>query len=208
MSDIRILIVEDEPLIAEDIAAALTQVDFSVTGVAYDANEALLQLFSNTPDLVLLDINLGGGDEGLGVAETIREKYAIPFLFLTSYTDKATVNRAKTTEPAGYLVKPFTEASLYTSIEIAWYNYQQKNASRYPPLDLARINKKLAPSQPLSEREFEVLQRIYEGKTNQQIAYALFISPNTIKKHINNAYLKLDTPTRSAAIARLRSLNK
>ncbi|MCU0381526.1 MAG: response regulator, partial [Chitinophagaceae bacterium] len=65
MSDIRILIVEDEPLIAEDIAAALTQVDFSVTGVAYDAKEALLQLSSNTPDLVLLDINLGGGDEGL-----------------------------------------------------------------------------------------------------------------------------------------------
>lgn len=208
MSDIRILIVEDEPLIAEDIAAALTQVDFSVTGVAYDAKEALLELSSNTPDLVLLDINLGGGDEGLDVAETIREKYAIPFLFLTSYTDKATVNRAKTKEPAGYLVKPFTEASLYTSIEIAWYNYQQKNASRYPPLDLARINKKLAPTQPLSEREFEVLQRIYEGKTNQQIADALFISPNTIKKHINNAYLKLDTPTRSAAIARLRSLNK
>ena len=207
MSEIRVLIVEDEPLIAEDIAAILQHIDFSVSGLVYTKVDALAELEENTPDFVLLDINLNGEQEGIEIAEIIRKKYHIPFVFLTSYSDKATVNLAKATEPSGYLVKPFTEASLFTTIEVAWYNHQQKNANRFPDLNLDVINKNMEPGAGLSEREFEVLKLIYEGNTNQQIAAALFVSSNTIKKHINNAYLKLDSPTRSSAIARLRMLN-
>lgn len=207
MSELRVLITEDEPLIAADIAAALTAYEFHVSGIAYSYEEAEHELATNLPDIVLLDINLHGNQEGIGLAQLIHEKYHIPFVFLTSYSDKATVNQAKTTEPSGYLVKPFTDASLYTSLEVAWYNHQQNVSKSYPKLNMDKINRNLLPGPALSEREFEVLDLIYAGKSNQQIAAGLFVSGNTIKKHINNAYLKLDAPTRTAAIARLRELN-
>ena len=204
MNEIRVLIVEDEPLIAEDIAATLRHADFAVSGIAYSKQEALDKISSQVPDLALLDINLSGGMEGIEIAEEINRKYILPFVFLTSYADKQTLEKAKQTEPAGYIVKPFSEASLYSTIEIALYNYAQKMKAGYPEPQLEKINRHL--SSPISEREFEVLQMIYEGRPNKQICDSLFISLNTIKKHINNAYMKLDASSRSTAIARIREL--
>ncbi|MGQ0737676.1 MAG: response regulator [Bacteroidota bacterium] len=204
MSEIRVLIVEDEPLIAEDIAATLRQADFVVSGIAYSKEEALDQINSHVPDLALLDINLNGGMEGIEIAEEINRKFILPFVFLTSYADKQTLVKAKQTEPSGYIVKPFSEASLYSAIEIALYNYAQKMKAGYPEPQLEKINRHLSSS--ISEREFEVLQLIYEGRPNKQICDSLFISLNTIKKHINNAYMKLDASSRSTAIARIREL--
>ena len=203
MSELRFLVVEDEPLIAEDIAFTLQKMDFVVAGIAYSKDNALLQLSTNTPDFVLLDINLNRGQEGIEIAKEINSKYQLPFIFLTSYSDKATLQQAKTTEPSGYIVKPFNEQGLYAAIEIALYNHAQKNKTQYPDLKIEKINKQLIA--PLSEREFEVLQLIYEGKTNQQIAEQIFVSINTVKKHINSAYLKIDAATRTAALAKLRS---
>ncbi len=204
MSDLRFLIVEDEPLIAEDIAVTLQHLDFITSGIAYNKENALKQLSVNTPDFVLLDINLSGKQEGIEIAREINQKYQLPFIFITSYSDKITLQEAKTTGPAGYIVKPFTEQTLYAAIEIALYNHTQKNKIHYPELRVEKINKQLATA--LSEREFEVLQLIYEGITNQQIAEKIFVSINTIKKHINSAYLKLDVATRTAALAKLRAL--
>ena len=204
MSDIRILIVEDEPLIAEDIATTLVQADYSISGIAYSKEDALNELVNNQPDMVLLDINLNGGIEGIEIGEYLKAKYQVPFVYLTSYADKQTLDKAKQTEPSGYIIKPFSEASLFSTIEIALYNYAQKTKSSYPDLSMEKINRHLTT--PFSQREFEVLQLIYEGITNQQIGEQLFISINTIKKHINNAYLKMGSETRSAAIAKLREL--
>jgi DNA-binding NarL/FixJ family response regulator len=204
MSDIRVLIVEDEPLIAEDIAATLLQADFDVSAIAYSKEDALYQLMMNQPDMVLLDINLNGGIEGIEIAEQIKRKFTLPFIYLTSYSDKQTLEKAKKTEPSGYIVKPFSEASLCAVIEIALYNHAQKTKAYYPALNLGTINRDLVS--PLSEREFEVLCLIYEGKTNLQIAAQIFISINTVKKHINSAYMKINAETRSGAIATLRKL--
>jgi DNA-binding NarL/FixJ family response regulator len=204
MSEIRVLIVEDEPLIAEDIAATLRLADFAVSGIAYSKQEALDEINSHVPDLALLDINLSGGTEGIEIADEIKKKYSLPFVFLTSYADKQTLEKAKQTEPAGYIVKPFSEASLYSTIEIALYNHAQKMKAGYPEPKLEKINRYLAAS--LSEREFEVLLMIYEGQPNKQICDLLFISLNTVKRHINNAYFKLDANSRSSAIARIREL--
>lgn len=203
MSDLRILIVEDEPLIAADIAASIEEMDFVATGIAYSIETALEELKNNTPDIVLLDIQLNKGQEGIEIAQVINEKYGLPFIYLTSFSDKRTLQDAKTTEPYGYVVKPFNEAGLYAAIEIALYNHIQKNKSKFPELLLERINKQLAD--PFTDREFEVLQLIYNGNTNNQIAEKLFISINTVKKRINSAYLKMDTTSRTAALARLRS---
>lgn len=204
MTEIKILIVEDEPIIAEDIASALKKNEYEVSGIAYDLMDALHELKTNTPDLALLDINLNGAQEGIEIADYISKNYHFPFVFLTSYSDKGTLEKAKHTEPSGYIVKPFSEAGLYSTIEIAMYNFAQKNKNKFPELSQRIINKSLI--EPVSDREFELLYLIYEGNTNQQIADKLFISLNTVKKHINHIYLKLDTVSRSNTIARLREL--
>ncbi len=204
MTEIRILIVEDEPIIAEDISSALEKNEYKVSGIVYDMEDALHELKTNTPDFALLDINLSGEQEGIQIAEIISRDYHIPFVFLTSYSDKGTLDKAKHTEPSGYIVKPFSEAGLYSTIEIALYNFAQKNKNKFPELSLQAINKSLPES--ISEREFELLSLIYNGNTNQQIADTLFISLNTVKKHINHMYLKLDSHSRSGTIARLREL--
>jgi DNA-binding NarL/FixJ family response regulator len=204
MNEIRILIVEDEPIIAENIAMYLTNNDYKVCGIAYDGEAARQQIMYNTPDAVLMDINLGAGEDGIDLAGFIKKNYSIPLLFLTSYTDKETIGRAKEAEPYAYIVKPFDEKTLLASLEIALSNFAKRNNKHIPILSFLKINKHLINQ--LSQREFEVLQLIYEGKTNQQIAEKILISVNTVKKHINNAYLKLDVATRTSAVARLLEL--
>ena len=204
MSEVRVLIVEDEPVIAENIAMYLNNNDFMVSGIAYDNEEARNQLMHNTPDAVLMDINLGCDEDGIDLAAFINKNYKIPIVFLTSYADKETIHRAKEIEPGAYIVKPFYEEALLASLEIAISNFARRNTQQIPLLSFAKINKHLIAQ--LSVREFEVLQLIYEGKTNQQIAEQINISINTVKKHINSAYLKLDVPTRTKGIARLLEL--
>jgi DNA-binding NarL/FixJ family response regulator len=202
MSELKILIVEDEPVIAENIAMYLNNYDFTVSAIAYDDEEAINQLTTNTPDAAILDINLDAPMNGIQIAEYINKNCRLPFLFLTSYADKETLAKAKAVEPWGYIVKPFNEKTLLASLEIAISNFAQRSNQQVPQLNLAKINRQLINH--LSEREFDVMQLIYAGKTNQQIAAAIFVSINTIKKHIQNAYLKLDATSRSSVIARLR----
>lgn len=204
VSELKVLIVEDEPLIAEHIATYLAKAEFAVCGIAHDDEEAIHQLRSFMPDAVILDINLDSEQDGIQIAEYINQKYQVPFLFLTSYADRDTLERAKKVEPWGYIVKPFNEKTLIASLEIAIYNFAQRQNQFVPELSMDKINKSLAT--PLSAREFEVVQHIYAGKSNQQIANELFVSLNTIKKHINNAYLTIDANSRSTCIARLRAL--
>lgn len=198
------MIVEDEPIIAEQIAVYLSNDDFIVSGIAYDPEEALKQLQINTPDAVLLDINLGSDKDGIDLAAYINKHYKIPLLFLSSYADKDTINRAKEVEPGAFIIKPFDEKTLIASLEIALSNFARRHIQQVPVLSFSKINKHLIMQ--LSEREFEVLQWLYLGHTNQQIAEKILISVHTIKKHINNAYLKLDVPSRTKAIGRLMEL--
>lgn len=204
MSEIRVLIVEDEPVIAKNISMYLNNNDFMVSGIAYDYEEAMSELENNTPDAVILDINLDSDQDGIDIASHINKKHHLPFLFLTSYSDKETLQRAKKVEPSGYIVKPFNEKTLLASLEIALSNYAQRSNKDFPELKLEKINKHLLS--PLTEREFTVVQLIYHGKTNNQVAEELFLSLNTIKVHIKNAYLKLDVPSRTMAMVRLREL--
>lgn len=119
---VKILVVEDELIIAEDICNMLKKMGYAVSGSAMDAAEATEMLNQETPDLVLLDINLGGKRDGITLAEEINTKYQVPFIFITSYTDGPTIERAKKVTPANYLVKPFKAEQLYTAIEIALFN--------------------------------------------------------------------------------------
>lgn len=204
MSRLRILIVEDEPVIAEHIAAYLDTADFEVSAIVYEAEEAFSELAANTPDAAILDINLQGEKDGIDIAALIRERYQLPFLFLTAHADKDTLERAKKVKPAGYIVKPFNESTLRASLEIAISNHAQQQNHGLPPLNPDKINRHLL--NPVSDREFEVTRLVYEGITNSQIGERLFISVNTIKTHLKNIYLKLDVNTRVGVIQRLREL--
>ena len=133
MNKIKILIVEDELIIAEDMKEMLHELDYEVMGVVCDCTEAENVLATEIPDIALIDIQLRGGDDGISLAQSIKDKYDIPIIFITSHSEKATVERAKHVEPEGYIVKPFEKEDLYTSIEIALSNFfkaQSKNPEK------------------------------------------------------------------------------
>ena len=122
MTKPKILISEDEVIIAEDLAASLEELGY--TTCAIDSGEDTIDKIRETqPDLVLLDINLGGDHDGVEIGNRIRQEFDIPFIYLTAYADHATIDRAKKTQPDGFLVKPFDEKSLRSAIEIALYKH-------------------------------------------------------------------------------------
>jgi two-component system, LytTR family, response regulator LytT len=129
MAGIKTLIVEDELIIAEDMKGMLEEMNHQVIGIASDCHEADEILAFEIPDIALIDIHLRGGDDGILLARSIREKHDIPIIFITSYSDTTTVDKAKQVNPDGYIVKPFEKADLYTSIEIAIFNYAGKKKS-------------------------------------------------------------------------------
>lgn len=204
MSKFRILIVEDEPVIAENISMYLDNNDFEVSAIAYDSAEAKEQLYQNTPDAAILDINLGSDEDGIDIARHINDHFQLPYVFLTSYSDRDTLEKAKNVKPSGYIVKPFNEKTLLASLEIAISNHAADLNKKLPSISLEKINRRLLSK--LSEREFEIAKLVYEGITNNQIAQKLFLSINTVKTHLKNIYLKLDANTRYGVIVKLREL--
>jgi len=123
----KILIVEDELIIAEDLRDTLEAMHCEVIGVAYNMHRAIQLIEKSHPDMVLLDIMLNGVDMGISIAEEINKKYKIPFIFVTAFSDSATLEKAKITKPAAYLVKPFQEKSVYAAIELALSRHSYEN---------------------------------------------------------------------------------
>lgn len=200
MSHIRVLIVEDEPLVAHDIASTLSGINYEVSGIAYTVAKARHQLSTNLPDIVLLDIHLGTDTDGIMLAELIRQQYQIPFVYLTAYADAGTLERAKRTLPMGYLVKPYDERDLFATLEIALYNFGQLQGPVH--FDLEQFNASRVSK--LTPREFEILQDLYEGKTSQQLCDKYFISLNTVKTHIKHLYEKLNVQSRAELMVLVR----
>lgn len=122
---INVLIVEDEIIIAEDIASYLESLGYNVIGIVDNGTAALQKIKEDAPDLILLDININGPIDGVQVATIIKQDYKIPFIFLTAFTDKQTLDRVKQTDPYGYIVKPFEEKDLEVTIELALYKFKK-----------------------------------------------------------------------------------
>lgn len=121
MSDRRVLIVEDEKIIALDLQRRLEKFGYDVVGLCATAEDAVSSALSLLPDIILMDIMLGGEKDGVDAAVEIRSVRPIPVVFLTAYADDRTVERAKRAEPVGYVLKPFKERELQTTIDIALY---------------------------------------------------------------------------------------
>ncbi|MER3434006.1 MAG: hybrid sensor histidine kinase/response regulator [Leptolyngbya sp. ERB_1_1] len=119
MSTARILIVEDESIIALDIQTSLQNAGYQVVSIATSAEEALSDTANLQPDLVLMDIRLRSETDGVETAEQIWQNWQLPVIFLTAHADENTLSRAKQTQPFGYILKPFEDRELITMIEIA-----------------------------------------------------------------------------------------
>lgn len=120
------MVVEDEGIIAQDIKNCLEGLGYIVPDVVFTGNEAITRAEEVCPDLILMDIVLKGEIDGIETAAVIREKYNIPIVYLTAYEDDRTLKRAKMTEPLGYILKPFEERYLRSSIEMALYKHQME----------------------------------------------------------------------------------
>ena len=125
-----ILIVEDEAVVAADLAAKLQRAGYRSVGIAADGDEAVATAKATAPDLVLMDIRLSGNTDGIETAERIRAFRNVPIVYLTAHSDTDTLRRAATTEPFGYILKPFEERDLTTQIEIALYKHQAERRLR------------------------------------------------------------------------------
>ncbi|MDO5978363.1 LytR/AlgR family response regulator transcription factor [Flavivirga spongiicola] len=128
---IKILIVEDELLIAQDIANRLTSINYQIVGIAISAERALQLITENNDiDIILIDIILKGELDGIELAGIINNKHHIPFIFLTSHADTHLVGRAKKVKPYAYMLKPFNDRQISIAIELALVNYSNKTPER------------------------------------------------------------------------------
>jgi PAS domain S-box-containing protein len=130
MPKARILIVEDEGIIAEDIQTSLQELGYEVSGVATSGQEAMRMAAEMRPDLVLMDVVLHGEMDGIEAANQIHSLLKIPIIYLTAYSDDKVLERAKNTEPFGYLIKPFRDRELRSTIEMALFKNELDNKLR------------------------------------------------------------------------------
>lgn len=127
---VKILIVEDERIVARDLQVRLTNLGYQLSGMAASKQEALLSAAQSRPDIVLMDIRLNGVPDGIDAARELRNEFNLPIIYLTGHSDTATLSRARTTEPFGYILKPFETRELVAAIETAIYKHQAETRLR------------------------------------------------------------------------------
>lgn len=126
MAKTNVLVVEDESIVSKDIQHSLKKLGYNVVGAASTGERAFELAASEKPDIILMDIMLKGNINGIETSDRVKRELNIPVIYLTAYADEATLAKAKVTEPYGYIIKPFKEVDLHTSIEMALYKYSKE----------------------------------------------------------------------------------
>ena len=139
MEKTKILIVEDETIIALDIKRALEKMDYEVTNMVYDYQGAIKSVKINRPDLILMDVNLGNSKDGIETAKEIKNYHDIPIIYLTAFSDERTINRAIETNPVRYLIKPFKREELKSNILLGLNKTKTKKEELYENKALVHI---------------------------------------------------------------------
>lgn len=161
MSKTNIIVVEDESIVAKDIQLSLKKLGYNVLSICSNGFDAINAVEEQKPHIVLMDIMLKGDMSGIEAAAQIKEKYNIPIIFLTAYADESTLNKAKVTEPYGYIIKPFKEIDLHTSIEMALYKHEKEKELK---------------------NERDLLYSLVDGKENKDI---IFVKANSRLVKVN-----------------------
>jgi len=193
MSDIvKVIVVEDEMLIRKQLVNILEKSGYAVIAQFANSDFFLDSIPDLSPDIILFDINIKGCKDGIGLADVVNRKYHYPFIFVTSYADRATLDAAKRTRPNGYIVKPFDEKDIISTVEIALFNASQnRNRSE---IDITSLESDLDII--LTEKEVLTLQDTVLGLTNAQIATKQDVSINTVKTHLKSLYAKFEVSDR------------
>jgi CheY-like chemotaxis protein len=150
MSRTRILVVEDEGIIGKDIERALKQMMYEVCARVMTGADAIAKARELKPDLVLMDIVLKAGMDGIDAADVIRQEMDIPVIYLTAYTDQEKIDRASVTEAFAYIVKPFEDRELHSNIQLALYKHSVEQQLK-KMLDECRLMNKIC-----LQREFRI----------------------------------------------------
>ena len=137
MENTQVLVVEDNAIVAMDIRAKLERLGYSVPDVVGSGEEAVARAAEIGPDLILMDIKLSGEMDGIGAAEHIQSRCAIPVVYLTAHADGDTLRRAKLTEPFGYVVKPFEKKELHAAVEMALNRHRIEGALKHSKQQVA-----------------------------------------------------------------------
>jgi DNA-binding NarL/FixJ family response regulator len=166
-----LIIVEDEPIVATELQGRLKSLDYEVKAVVATGEEAIESARKYRPDLFLMDIFLTGSTDGITAAKKIKELYDIPSIYLTSYSDDTIINRARITEPYGYILKPFGDREVHTHIEIALYRFKAEKEKE-------RIKNKLIKTlSELEESNKNLDKRIKEEiKKNREKDYQITLN--------------------------------
>jgi len=201
MNKLRILVVEDDPVVADDICACLEGLNYEILGPAYDAATATELCATNKFDLALLDIHLNQHGEGILLARKIREIIPVPIIFLTASGDDKTLAQAREVHPEHYLLKPFNGAQLKAALEIVFYNFRHPDAEYETRARIGKFNQSIPEA--LSEREVEIVVLLLDGLSNAEIGERLFISLHTVKTHVKRIFHKTGAESRTQLISML-----
>jgi CheY-like chemotaxis protein len=135
----KILIVENEQIVALDIARNLKSFGYEIAGMATTGESALKLTSEENPDLILMDIKIDGGMDGIQTVKKIQSEHNIPIIYLSAFSDEKTLERAKLTEPHGFLLKPFERKELRATIETALYKYRTEEQLRTSEAELKAL---------------------------------------------------------------------
>lgn len=127
MNKTKILVVEDEPIVALELKMELEKLDCHITGMVSTQKDVIDIIKEDIPDIIMMDINLGKNENGIDIVKELQKKKNIPILYLTAFSDDDTMNRAFSTNPIGYIVKPFKTQELKTNIQLAMYKLNATN---------------------------------------------------------------------------------
>ena len=144
MAGERIMVVEDEGITSLMLQNSLKGMGYTVTSAVFSGKEAVRKAEQEKPDLVLMDIVLDGGMDGIEAAGQIHSRFSIPVVYITAYSDEKILSRIKATEPFGYIIKPIDERELRTIVEVALYKHKMERKLRESEKELKKHREQLA----------------------------------------------------------------
>jgi len=193
MSDEKILVVDDDYTTASVMQLYLENFGFTVTDIACNGAEAIEKAGKMKPDLVLMDIHLGSGLDGIDCAEVIMKKMDIPVIYVTAHSDEETLQRAQMSNPCGFINKPLRDTDLKTTVRFA-LDKSRKQPKRKTP----KLEDVLNQVYNLTPAEARVVSKLLDDPDIETTARELHVSVSTVRTHLKHIYRKTDTNRQSA----------
>jgi class 3 adenylate cyclase len=218
---ISILVVEDEKIIALDISNMLHNLGYNVSGFAATGDEIFRQIENSKPDLILMDIMLEGSMSGIEAAGIIAEKYTLPVIFLTALADDETLRKAKTTNPYGYIIKPYDDKSIHSAVEMALYKHKIEQELKIRTIELEEEKKKndlllknILPEEIVNEIKTNgtVKPRFYEEVSILFTEFCGFdlitseVEPNLLLRELNEVFENFDGIVKKYSLEKMKTI--